>query len=67
MAREYTDKLIEMVDEGMLDKETVILALAKFMSDDEVRRCMEINEFLYEDEEDEDEDEDEEDDEDGDE
>lgn len=65
MPREYTNKLLEMVDEGLLDKDTVITALAKYMSDDEVRDCMEINDFLYEDEEedadDEDEDEEEED------
>lgn len=60
MAREHTNKLLEMVEEGLLDKDTVILALAKYMSDDEVHDCMEINEFLEEDEDDED-DEDEED------
>lgn len=64
MAREHTNKLLEMVEEGVLDKDTVILALAKYMSDDEVHDCMTINEFLEEDDEEEDEDdEDEEDDE----
>ena len=59
MAREHTNKLLEMVAEGVLDKDTVILALAKYMSDDEVHDCMEINEFLEEDEDEDDEDEDE--------
>lgn len=62
MVREHTNKLLEMVEEGVLDKDTVILALVKYMSDDEVHDCMAINEFLEEEEDDED-DEDEEDDE----
>ena len=60
MARQHTNKLLEMVEEGLLDRDTVILALASYMSDDEVRDCMEINEFVTEDEEDEDEEDDEE-------
>lgn len=69
MAREYTNKLLEMVEEGVLDKDDVISALVKYMSESEVEDCMRINDFLYEEDEeddtddsdDEDEDEDEED------
>jgi hypothetical protein len=52
MAREYTNKLLEMVDEGLLDKDMVIMACVKFMSEDDVRDMMEANEFILEDEDD---------------
>jgi hypothetical protein len=56
MSREYTNKLLEMVEEGLLDKDMVIMACVKYMSEDEVRDMMEANEFLeHEDEDDEDE------------
>jgi hypothetical protein len=48
MAREYTNKLLEMVEEGLLDKDTVIMACIKYMSEDKVRDMMEANEFLEE-------------------
>lgn len=53
MAREYTNKLLEMVEEGLLDKDQVILACVLHMSEDEVQDMMEKNEFLLEDEHDE--------------
>jgi len=52
MAREYTNKLLEMIEEGLLDKDTVIMACVKFMSEDDVRDMMEANEFILEDEDD---------------
>lgn len=52
MAREYTNKLLEMVEEGILNKDTVIMACVKFMSEDDVRDMMEANEFILEDEDD---------------
>lgn len=51
MAREYTNKLLEMVDEGLLDKDTVIMACLKYMSEADVQDMMEANEFILEDEE----------------
>ena len=39
--REYTAKLLEMVDEGMLDKRQVILALVNYLSESEVKDLME--------------------------
>jgi hypothetical protein len=54
MAREYTNKLLEMVEEGLLDKDMVIMACVKFMSEDDVRDMMEANEFILEDEDDDD-------------
>lgn len=55
MNREYTNKLLEMVEEGLLDKDTVIMACVKYMSEDDVRDMMEANEFLEHEEEDDDE------------
>jgi hypothetical protein len=55
MSRETTNKLLEMVDEGLLDARTLALACLKYMSEDEVEDMAHANEFL-EDEEAEDED-----------
>lgn len=46
MVREYTNKLLEMVEEGLLDKDTVIMACVKYMSEDDVKDMMHCNEFL---------------------
>jgi hypothetical protein len=55
MTREATNKLLEMIEEGLLDKDTVIMACVKYMSEDEVADMCEANMF-FEDEEEEDED-----------
>ena len=55
MSREYTSRLLEMVEDGMLDKDTVIMACVKYMSEDDVKDMMEANEFILEEDEDEDE------------
>ena len=55
MSRKYTNMLLDMVEGGLLDRDTVIMACVKFMSEDEVQDMMEANEFVEEqDEEDED-------------
>ena len=54
MTREYTNKLLEMVEEGLLDRDTVIMACVKYMSESDVQDMMEFIDL----EEDEDEDED---------
>ena len=56
MSREYTSKLLELVEDGMLDKDTVIMACIKYMSEDDVKDMMESNEFILEEDEDEDDD-----------
>lgn len=48
MTREYTNKLLEMIDEGILDRDSVIMACVKYMSEDEVRDMMHCNEFIEE-------------------
>lgn len=64
MAREATTRILEMVDEGILDRDTVIMACLKYMSEDDVADMAHINEFWgneeeveVEDDEDEEEDE----------
>jgi hypothetical protein len=54
MTREYTNKLLELVEDGMLDRDTVIMACVKYMSEDDVKDMMESNEFILEEDEDED-------------
>ena len=61
MTREFTTKLLDMIDDGLLDKDTVIMACVKYMSEDDVRDMMFANDFVEDtDDWDEDEDEDEE-------
>lgn len=50
MSRIYTNKLLEMVEEGLLDRDNVIMACVKYMSEDEVRDMMHCNEFIEEEE-----------------
>ena len=45
MSRENTDKLLEMLEDGLLDKDAVLLACVKWMSEDDVREMMEANEI----------------------
>lgn len=45
MTREATNKLLEMVEQGLLDKDTVIMACVKYMSEDDVADMMHCNEF----------------------
>lgn len=52
MSRKYTNKLLEMIEEGLLDKDNVIMACVKYMSEDEVKDMMECNEFIDSDEDD---------------
>jgi hypothetical protein len=50
MTREYTNKLLKMVENGLLDKDTVIMAFCKYLSEDDVEDMMRINEMLEEEE-----------------
>lgn len=51
MSRQFTNKLYDMVDNGLLDKDTVITACLKYMSEDDVKDMMEMNSFIDSDEE----------------
>ncbi len=43
--RKYTNGLLQMVEEGWVDKDRVIQALSLYMTDEEVRDCMRLNEI----------------------
>ena len=54
-SREYTNKVLEAVEEGILDKDMVILACLNWMSESSVEQMCDANLFFeHEDEEDED-------------
>ena len=46
--RKYTNMLLEMVDDGLIDRDLVITACLKYMSEDDVQDMMEANEFIDE-------------------
>ena len=54
LARANTNQLLEAVEEGILDKDLVIMACVKYMSESDVADMCRINEFFpdYEEEED---------------
>jgi len=54
MTREYTNRLLQMVDDGLLDRDMVIMACVKYMSESDVQDMMEANEMIEEEWEDED-------------
>lgn len=51
--RDTTNKILEMIDEGLLDARTVASACLKYMSEDEVTEMASMNEFLEDEEEEE--------------
>jgi hypothetical protein len=51
--REYTIRLLELVDEGVIDRDSLIQDLLGWMSEDEVRRFALQSEYLNDDDEDE--------------
>ena len=55
MPREYTNKLIAMMDEGLVSAETVACAALAYMSEDEVADMMRANDLLEDEEEEEEE------------
>ena len=55
MARQYTNKLLEMIEDHLVDKDYVITACLKYMSEDDVKDMMQCNDILdYDDHEEED-------------
>jgi hypothetical protein len=46
MARKYTNELYEMIENGLLDKDTVIKACLSYMSENDVKDMAECNEFI---------------------
>ena len=59
MTREYTTKLLDAIEQGLLSPQAVVEMAVSYMSEDEVHDMMRVNDLLYyldaeEDEEDED-------------
>ncbi len=54
--RQATEKVLEMVEEGILDKDTVIMSCLKYMSEDDVADMAQMNDFFINEEEDDDDD-----------
>ena len=52
MSREATNKLLEMIDEQLIDPKDVVLMCLKWMSEDAVKEMCKANEINLEDEED---------------
>ena len=48
MAREQTNELLEMIDEGLLDAKHVVTMCLKYMSEDEVSDMMVLNDIVHE-------------------
>jgi len=44
--RQATNQLLEMIEGGVLDRDTVIMACVKYMSEDDVADMCHINEFF---------------------
>ena len=51
MTREYTTKLLEMMDEGMITAESVAEMALAYMSEDDVADMMRANDILDEEDE----------------
>ena len=52
MSREVTNKILEAVGEGALERDTVIMACLKYMSEAEVADMADANELFCDDEDD---------------
>lgn len=52
MEEDIRDRILEMVDEGMLGKDLVIEACMKFMTAEEVAKMVKLNEWSLDDDED---------------
>ena len=51
MVREFTNKLLEGIEEGIYNKDTVINAFCSYMSEDDIKEMMYTNEMIEEEEE----------------
>lgn len=45
--REYTGKLLDMIEDGLLDSKSVLLMCLSYMSEDEVEDMMVYNDLVY--------------------
>ena len=54
MSREATNKLLEMIDEQLIDPKDVVMMCLKWMSEDDVKEMCEANEIYFEEDEEDD-------------
>ena len=45
--RKYTNLLLERIEDGLYDKDQVIMACVKYMSEDDVQDMMDCNGLLF--------------------
>ena len=45
--REYTNKLLDMIEDGLIDSKSVVLMCLNYMSEDEVEDMMVDNDLVY--------------------
>lgn len=50
MAREFTNKLYDMIDEGLISADYVVTCCLKYMSEDDVKDMMQYNELILDEE-----------------
>lgn len=50
--RKYTTKLLEMLDQGLITKDYVIMACLKYMSEHQVEDMMRCNDIIWEEDDD---------------
>jgi len=53
MTRQYTNQLLTMIEEGIIDKDTVISAFCSYMSESDVRDLCEREGFIEDEDEEE--------------
>ena len=47
MTREYTSKLLDAIEQGLLSPQAVVEMALTYMSEDEVHDMMRVNDLLY--------------------
>lgn len=47
MTREYTSKLLDAIDQGLLSPQSVVEMAVSYMSEDEVHDMMRVNKLLH--------------------
>lgn len=55
MTRKATNKLLQLIEDGCIDRDSIILACLKYMSEDEVTDMCRINDIVDDDDDDEEE------------
>ena len=48
MSRQYTNQLLEMIEDGLISNESIVIMALSYMSEADVQDMMECNELLEE-------------------